>query len=70
MSKTRAQQTWDHLNRSARLPVKVCDHKCHKGLGLNVWIASCPVCGCVNPKYDATVKPPTTWEELLAMSPK
>lgn len=28
-----------------------CGHMCHTE-GLNVWIESCPVCGCHNPDYD------------------
>jgi len=44
-----------------------CDHKCHQ-VGLNPWIFTCPICGCENPKYDASVPVPQTLEELLALS--
>lgn len=30
----------------------VCGHKCHDdGGSLNVWVESCPICGCKNEKY-------------------
>lgn len=42
-----------------------CDHKCHK-TGLNPWVPTCPVCGCYNEAFDATVPAPRTFEDLLA----
>lgn len=33
-----------------------CECICHER-GLNPWIASCPRCGCVNPKFDENAKP-------------
>lgn len=41
-----------------------CEHKCHK-VGLNPWVEECPICGCVNPKFDPKIPAPTTWEELV-----
>jgi len=44
--------------------MNVCDHKCHK-VGLNPWIEECPICRCVNPKFDPKFPEPETFEELL-----
>jgi predicted nucleic acid-binding Zn-ribbon protein len=34
----------------AEMARKNCGHMCHT-VGLNPWAASCPICGCPNPKY-------------------
>jgi hypothetical protein len=46
------------MTESAREVAPKCGHKCHIGLGLNPWVDACPICGCVNPKYDPKAKIP------------
>ena len=41
-----------------------CDHNCHES-GMNPWIEECPICRCVNPKYDPKIPAPETWDELI-----
>ena len=42
-----------------------CGHKCHEGRGLNPWVEVCPICGCVNAKYNPNIPAPDTMGELL-----
>lgn len=43
-----------HNTNNDEYKIRRCTHMCHDtgpDSGLNVWVESCPVCGCVNAKY-------------------
>lgn len=53
----------DEITRkSFEMPRKHCGHICHEK-GLDVWVESCPVCGCPNPRFNPD-DTPETYREL------